>query len=165
MSDACVRAISKELPALTITLQNLYESSGDAEAYGLAIVLRSFSGVATVFLLRSVLHLLAKLNCYMQRKSTDFSKLPIILQSVISEMKELKKSGSTWSCSTSATTTSEFCNSVAAPYIDALVSNINSRFSDGAVKLLVSSSIFNPSAFPTEKTAYGNKELQVLLDF
>ena len=60
---------------------------------------------------------------------------------------------------------SEFCNFVAAPYIDALVSSLNSHFSDCAVKFLVSSCIFNP---PYEETAlpdYGNEELQVLVKF
>ena len=47
--ERCVRAIRKELPALIVTLQQLYEVSGDAEAYGLAMVLSSFSGVATIF--------------------------------------------------------------------------------------------------------------------
>lgn len=34
--ERCVRAIYRELPALFITLQQLYETSGDAEAYGLS---------------------------------------------------------------------------------------------------------------------------------
>ena len=45
---------------------------------------------------------------------------------------------------------------------------ISSRFSDDAVKLLFSSSIFNPASFPGEKEAltdYGNNELQVLVYF
>ena len=57
---------------------------------------------------------------------------------------------------------------VAHPYIDHLVSNIEARFSDAAVKLLVSSSVFNPGSFLTDETAlvdYGEKKLQVLLDF
>ena len=48
------------------------------------------------------------------------------------------------------------------------MSNINSLFSDQAVKLLFSSSIFNPSSFPGEKEAlsdYCNKKLRDLLDF
>ena len=59
-------------------------------------------------------------------------------------------------------------DAVAIPYIDALVSNINSRFSDSAVNLLVSSSIFNLVSFPTDKSAlpeFGNNELKVLLNF
>ena len=59
-------------------------------------------------------------------------------------------------------------DAVAIPYIDALVSNINSRFSDSAVNLLVSSSIFNPVSFPTDEAAlpeFDNSELKVLLNF
>lgn len=61
----------------------------------------------------------------------------------------------------------EYRDSVAIPYTDELVSNINRRFSDGAVKLLVCSSVFNPASIPSEETAlaeYG-KELQALVDF
>ena len=36
LSHVCLRAIFRELPALIITLQQLYETSGDAEAYGLS---------------------------------------------------------------------------------------------------------------------------------
>ena len=32
--ERCMRAIRKEIPALIITLQQFYESLGDAEAYG-----------------------------------------------------------------------------------------------------------------------------------
>ena len=35
LHERCVRAMYKELPALIITLQQLYENSGDAEAFGL----------------------------------------------------------------------------------------------------------------------------------
>ena len=59
-------------------------------------------------------------------------------------------------------------DAVAIPYIDALVSNINSRFSDSAVNLLISSSIFNPVSFPTDEVALpelGNNEFKVLLNF
>ena len=63
---------------------------------------------------------------------------------------------------------SGYRDAVAIPYIDALVSNINSRFSDSAVILLASSSIFNPVSFPTDEAAlpeFGNNELKVLLIF
>ena len=51
--ERCVRAILKELSSLIITLDNLYEYTGDAEAYGLSLVLSSFTGIATIFLLGS----------------------------------------------------------------------------------------------------------------
>ena len=59
----------KELPALFITLHSLYDDSGDAEAYGIPPVFGSFSVVASLVLLSTVLYLLAKLNCFMQRKA------------------------------------------------------------------------------------------------
>ena len=79
--ERCVKAIRKELPALIITLHKRYDDSGDAEAYGLALALSAYSGVATINLLSVVLDLLTKLNCFMQRKATDLSSLPIILKS------------------------------------------------------------------------------------
>ena len=68
----------------------------------------------------------------------------------------------------SATTMSVHRDAVAIPYIDALVSNINSGFSDSAVNLLVSSSFFNPVSFPADEAALskiGNNKLKVLLNF
>ena len=56
--ERCVKAIQKELPALTITLHKLYDDSGDAEAYGLAIDFSSYRGVTTINLLSVVLDLL-----------------------------------------------------------------------------------------------------------
>jgi ABC-type uncharacterized transport system substrate-binding protein len=55
--ERCIRAIRKELASLIITLDNLYENSGDAEAYGLSLVLNSYSGIATIFLLSTMLHM------------------------------------------------------------------------------------------------------------
>ena len=88
--------VAKPSDTRWLSLQLLYEVSGDAEAYGLAMVLSSFSGAATIFLLQSVLDLLAKLNCFMQRKATDFSKLPIIFESIVSELKQLKRDDAEW---------------------------------------------------------------------
>ena len=89
-----MKAIRKELPALIITLHKLYDDSGDAEAYGLALALSSYSGAATINnLLSVVLDLLAMLNCFMQRKATDLSRLLIILKCIVSELKHFKDSG------------------------------------------------------------------------
>ena len=90
--ERCVRAILKELPSLIITLDNLYESTGDAEAYGLSLVLSSFTGIATIFLLSAVLDLLATLNCFLQRNA-DFSKLSIILDSILCELERIRLNG------------------------------------------------------------------------
>ncbi len=73
--ERCMKAIRKELPALILTLQDLYETSGDAEAFGIQKILSSFGGVAAVTLLGEMLNLLANLNCFMQKKTADFSRL------------------------------------------------------------------------------------------
>ena len=98
-----MKAIRKELLALIITLHKLYDDSGDAEVYGLALALSSNSGVATINLLSVVPDLLAKLNCFMQRKATDLSWPPIILKNIVSELKHLKDVGAKW-CSLVKTT-------------------------------------------------------------
>ena len=94
--ERCLRAIRKHLPALLVTLHQLYENSGDAEAYGSFLVLSSLSGIASIILLSEVLDLIARLNCYMQRQAADFSRLPIILESILKELHHLKEDEAEW---------------------------------------------------------------------
>ena len=125
----------------------------------------------------------------MQRKTTDFSRLPIVLESILAELKELKKDNADW-CSQVQTITTDLTSkhditlstystrSGSAGYtvigdfkrydIEELVKNIEARFSDTAVNLLVSSSVFNPGSFPTDEATladYGKEKLEVLLNF
>ena len=152
----CLRAIRKDLPALIITLQQLYQMSGDAEAYRTSLVLSSFSGVASIIFLSEVLDLLVRLSCYMQRQIADFSRLPMILESILKELEQLKGDKAEWcsevstqvdklesdheititrgrsarSCVGDASVGSltDFRDKVALPYIDALLHNISNRF-------------------------------------
>ena len=84
---------SGKTPAL---LQELYESSGDAEGFGIALLLTSQIGIASIAsiaLLSEVLDLLAKLNTYMymQRKTAYFTRLSGFVSSIIiEELKSLK---------------------------------------------------------------------------
>ena len=49
MSAACLAiCLFKELLALITTLHHLYDTTGDAKAFGLALVLSSFCGVASI---------------------------------------------------------------------------------------------------------------------
>ena len=48
-------AIYRELPALIVTLQQLYETSGDAEAYGIGALLATYIGVASIVFLSEVI--------------------------------------------------------------------------------------------------------------
>ena len=72
--EHCVRAIYRELPSLIVTLQQLYETSGDAEAYGIGALLATYTGVASIMFLSEVLDILARMNVLMQRKLLNLSR-------------------------------------------------------------------------------------------
>ena len=94
--ERCIRAILKALPALITTLQEFYEESGDAEACGLASVLSSYSGVATNCSTLSSAGSSCQTQWIHATEGTDFSKLPIILQGIIEEIKHLKYEKAEW---------------------------------------------------------------------
>ena len=194
--ERCMRAIRKDLPALVTTLQQLHETTGDAEAFGLSVLLASFTGVASVIFLSEVLDILARMNATMQTKVADFSKLNILLQLTLDELRSLKNDKAEWCSSTESTiskleaeygieigrftpgsarsrfalikSVEEYLLHVAIPYIDTLINNINRRFSDKIVKLLVATSIFNPAQLPAaceSMSSYGLQEIKELADF
>ena len=132
----------------------------------------------------------------MQRETADFSRLPVVLESILKELEQLKEDEAEWcsevitlvdklenvheitvtsghlahSCvgGASAHTLTSYHANVALPYINSLLHNIHDRFSGEAVDLLVSSSVFNPAAFPTEERVlpdYGKKEVAALAEF
>ena len=72
--ERCVKANCKELTPLLQTLSQLYESSGDADAYSIYSFMASVNGVSSSYLLSEVLSALALLNLFMQKKIADFSK-------------------------------------------------------------------------------------------
>ena len=61
--------VRKKLLSLITTLHHLSDTTRDAEAFGLALVLSSFCGVASIVLLSKVPDLLTKLNSFMQRQA------------------------------------------------------------------------------------------------
>ena len=89
--ERCLRAICKELPALITTLHHLCDISGDVKVYGLVVVLSSFCDVASIDSRPT-----RKLNSFMQRQAADFSRLPLIIDSIEKELKLLKDDGADW---------------------------------------------------------------------
>lgn len=90
-------AIRKELPALLTTLQQLYESTGDAEAFGISTPLACFTVVASVSSFQR------SSNATMQRKAANFSKLQVLLRFILDEMKSLNNEKADWCASTEST--------------------------------------------------------------
>ncbi len=131
----------------------------------------------------------------MQRKHADFSKLPVILKATTDQLEHLKDEKSEWLISVeyqvsqlkekhgitlntvtcgstrsrwfSISTIAEYRTQVVIPYIDALLENIKSRFTDKAVEIITAMSIFNPFLLPTEDSlhSYGTEEIKVLAEF
>ena len=178
--EHCVWAIYRELPALIVTLQQLYETSGDAEAYGIGALLATYTGVASIVFLSEVLDILARMNVSMQRKLLDLSRLPVLLKITMDQLEHLKDERSEWLGSveseisllkekhditlgthgfaqshwSSIITTAEYRTLVAIPYVDSLLLNIKSRFTDKAVKIVTAMSIFSPSLLPLKRLYY-----------
>ena len=174
--ECCIKAIRKELPAIILTPQELYERNGDAEAFGVQSILSSFVGVATVIILGKILDLVATFNCFMQRKATDFSRLKDILHSTLDQLKAFKDDDADWSSevettvegleseyeitvcasvgiarrgSTSVTTTLDsFRTAVLIPYVGKLIEKHPKSFSDEGVAVVIALSVFNPTNLP-----------------
>ena len=68
--EQCMQAIRKELSAIIVTLQQLYETSGDAEAFGLSTLLSNYTGIASAVFLSDVLDILARMNFCRGRQLT-----------------------------------------------------------------------------------------------
>ena len=65
---------------LIITLQQLWEITGDAGAYGIGTLLATYTGVASIMTLSKVVDILARMNVSMQRKLLYLSRLPVLLK-------------------------------------------------------------------------------------
>ena len=94
------------------------------------------------------------------------------VESEISLLKEkhditLGTHGSARSRWCSITTTAEYRTLVAIPYVDSLLLNIKSRFTDKAVKIVTAMSIFSPSLLPAEASlpSYCSEQIKILAEF
>ena len=176
------------------TLSQLYESSGDAEAYGIYSLWASVNGVSSSYLLSEVFSALALLNLFMQKMIADFSKLPFMLKSTLDHLNSIRENDVSW-CTAAETAISnletehgitfkgsrgpavrkspplsvqQFRIQVVIPYLDTLIANINSHFSGEVVELVVVASVFNPTLLLDDETllrAYGNSKLSTLANF
>ena len=87
-------------------LSQLYESSGDAEAYSIYSLLASVNGVSSNYLLSEFFSAPALLNLFMQKKLADFSKLPFVLKSTFDHLNSIRVSDASWRTAVKATISS-----------------------------------------------------------
>ena len=88
--ERCVRAVRLTLRALVETFEKIYNDSGDAEAYGIAKLMCTYTFLACLYMLCDVLHTVAKLQGSLQSKELDLATVPILVQSTVSRLQEFK---------------------------------------------------------------------------
>ena len=178
--ERCVRAVRRSLPALIRTFDEIYEENGDAEAYGLAKLLRKYKFVACLYMLCDVLHTLAKLQGSLQAKQLNLATVPVMVENTISRLKELKEDPktSTWFKDHTdvfkelmgdeeiSEDEGRFNTTVYRPYIQGIIDHISSRLDSKGV--FSAFSLFDPRHLPTSEDSlaeYGEDKLDDLITF
>ena len=77
--ERCVHPVRLSLPALIHTFEDNYEENGDAEAYGLAKLLRKYKFAACLHMLCDILHTDAKIQGSLQAKQLNLAMVPIMV--------------------------------------------------------------------------------------
>ena len=95
--EHCTQAVRQVLPTL-VQIKDIRVESGDTETYGLSVLLCTYKFVACMYMLCDVLHTVAKLQSILQTKDLDLSMVPVMVQTTVGRLKELKDypSNSTW---------------------------------------------------------------------
>lgn len=185
--ERCVRSVRQCLPALIRTFEELYEENGDAEAYGLSRLLCTYKFVACLYMLCDILHTVAKLQAGLQAKELDLASIPVLVDSTLSRLIELKEdpSSTTWFKDHKNVFTDpnllgerdiefvisdeqeqQFIMHIYRPYIQSVIDRISSRLKSS--DLVSAFSIFDPRHLPEkeeELATYGEETLKQLTDF
>ncbi len=141
-------------------VDDIYEEKGDAEAYGL---LRTYKFVACLCMLCDVLHTVAKLQGSLQSKQLDLATVPVMVESTISRLKELKEylTSSTWfndltsvfaklgDSEISYVDQESFIRKVYRPYIQGVIDHISTRLK--ASDTLSAFSLVDPRNSPSSE--------------
>lgn len=96
--ERAVRAVRRSLPALVNTFEDIYDETGDAEAHGIASLLKKCNTVACIYMLSDVLHTVAKLQGSLQGKEVDLASVPGMVKSTTQRLKELKENPESSTC-------------------------------------------------------------------
>ena len=162
-----IRSVKRSYTAIVMTLEAIYEESGDAEAHGLSLLLKKLETVATIYMLSEVLGSIARLCKALQTKGLDLVQVPLAVASTLQELHATKASpkDSIWYGSLKENishlqssgiamesfdeTLSDFHTGVINPFITCLTENINSRFAPSK-DVLVAFSIFDHRHLPPE---------------
>ena len=81
-----ITSVKRSYTAVVVTLETIHEESGDAEAHGLALLLKKLDTVAAIYMLSEVLGNIARLCKSLQTKGFDLVKVPLAVSSTLEEL-------------------------------------------------------------------------------
>lgn len=170
---------------MVATFQEMYDETGDAEAYGLSRLFCKYGSIACLYMLCDVLHTLAKLQGSLQSQGLNLACVPAMVEGTIARLKELKEmlNTSTWfkdhvsvfsdpqqlgghNILIAEDEKEEFLRRVYRPYIQSVIDHISNRLmsSDINSHFLV----FDPRLLPDNEedlSSYGELKMNVLTTF
>lgn len=159
--ERCVKAVKASYSAIVITLNNIYCTTHEPEALGLAKALSKHSTVTAIFMLDYVLPQVAKLSKTLQGERLDLTAISSLVDSTVHTLNDAATPAANWvlqllddcedlEAATEIKVTMEnikcFQETVAKPFLNHLTSNIKSRFC--SQDIVSSFSIFDPRKLP-----------------
>ena len=87
-----VHAIRRSFSPLVVALESIYEEDGDAEAFGLAKLVKSYNFIATVSMLCDALDPVARLSTALQAKALDFAELSFLVDTCTADLQAMMNS-------------------------------------------------------------------------
>ena len=81
-----IRSVKRSYTAIVVTLEAIYEESGDAEAHGLSLLLKKLKTAASICMLSEVLSSIARLCNALQTEGFDLVQVTSLVSSTLQEL-------------------------------------------------------------------------------
>ena len=178
--ERCVKAVKASYNAIVVTLDNIYEETGEPEALGISKALSKQSTVAAIYLLDYVLPQIAKLSRALQAKELDLSIISTIVDATITSLDDAILPAANWvlelldaaeelekttDIKINSENISLFQDKVGKQFISLVKENISSCFSSSG-DIVSAFSIFDPKKVPPSSdllSTYGNDLVETLI--
>ena len=177
-----VKAVKDSYSSIVFALENIYETSHEAEALGLSKALSSHSTIAAIYLLDYNLPQVANLSRALQTKHLDLSLISSLVDATLNSLDDAILPSANWvlqlqdareelKAATGIEVTHldicSFQERVGKPFIRLIKDNISSWFRSSSKDVLSAFSIFDPKKVPRLSThelpLYGDSSIQTLI--
>jgi len=160
----CISATIKCLNAIITTLQQLHADGADlsSEAGGILLTLQSRKGLLILYALKRILHPLCILAQQLQSPNATLANMQTYVSTTRATLMEVKENPDTFIAEvceflqtnslalvSESSTTSDINvhNNIVKPYINCLLENMESRFSDKVMAMCTATTVFDPRMY------------------